>query len=213
LLLASGCNGHAPQVRRQGPTSAQTSGTPGQGQPLYASDEDALNAMMTAVKAQDHEQVHLILGPAWKELVSGDKVEDANAFNEFAHRAAERTRLQKQDDTTSILYVGNDDWPFPIPMAKTPDGKWFFDTEAGKTEILARRIGENELDTIQVCREYVAGTAGVRRQGSRRQRRAQICPEDLKHAGKDGRLILERDPRPGAKPVRPLVRGGGNGRL
>jgi len=55
----------------------------------------------------------------------------------------------------SIIYVGNDDWPFPIPLAKTTEGKWFFDTEAGKIEILARRIGENELDTIQVCRAYV----------------------------------------------------------
>jgi hypothetical protein len=153
LMLASGCNcASSPPA---GPASAQVSGEPGQGQPLYASDEDALNAMITAVKAQDHEQVHVILGPAWKELVSGDKVEDAGAFSEFAHRAAERTRLQKQDDATSIIYVGNDDWPFPIPIAKTLDGKWFFDTEAGKTEILARRIGENELDTIQVCRQYV----------------------------------------------------------
>jgi hypothetical protein len=153
VLLAGGCNGATSPP--SGPTSGQVSGQPGQGQPLYASDEDALNAMMTAVKAQDHEQVHRILGPAWKELVSGDKVEDANAFTEFAHRAAERTRLQKEDDTTSIIYVGNDDWPFPIPLTRTPDGKWFFDTEAGKTEILARRIGENELDTIQVCRKYV----------------------------------------------------------
>lgn len=130
LLLASGCSSATSPP--SSPASAQVSGEPGQGQPLYASDEDALNAMITAVKAQDHEQVHLILGPAWKELVSGDKVEDGNAFNEFAQRAAERTRLQKQDDTTSIIYVGNDDWPLPIPLTKTPDGKWFFDTEAGK---------------------------------------------------------------------------------
>jgi hypothetical protein len=166
-LLASGCDSTTSPPA--GPTSAQVSGEPGQGQPLYASDEDALYAMITAVKAQDHEQVHLILGPAWKELVSGDKVEDGNAFIEFSHRAAERMRLQKQDDTTSIIYVGNDDWPFPIPIAKTPNGKWFFDTEAGKTEILARRIGENELDTIQVCREYVQAQreyAGKDRDGS-----------------------------------------------
>lgn len=153
LLLPTGCNSTAtsPPV----PTPAQTQPAPAQGQPVFDSDEEALNAMLTAVKAQDHEKVHLLLGPAWKELVSGDKVEDAKAFKDFAQRAAERTRLQKQDDTTSIVYVGNDDWPFPIPIAKTPDGKWFFDTEAGKTEILTRRIGENELDTIDVCREYV----------------------------------------------------------
>jgi hypothetical protein len=153
LLLPAGCNSTASSP--PAPTPAQTQGVPAQGQPVFDTDEAALNAMLAAVKAQDHEQVHLLLGPAWKELVSGDKVEDADAFKEFAQRAAERTRLQKQDDTTSIVYVGNDDWPFPIPIAKTTNGKWFFDTEAGKTEILARRIGENELNTIEVCREYV----------------------------------------------------------
>jgi len=153
LTVAIGCNCTTSSLPAQ--TPAQTLGAPGQGQLLFASDDEASDAMLTAVKAQDHDQVHLILGPAWKELVSGDKVEDANAFKEFAQRASERTRLQKQDDTTSILYVGNDDWPFPIPIAKTRDGKWFFDTEAGKTEILARRIGENELDTIDECRTYV----------------------------------------------------------
>ena len=155
LLLASGCSS-TPTSPPAPATLAEAPGVPGQGQPLFASDEEAFNAMIAAVKAHDHDKVHFILGPAWKELVSGDKVEDTNAFDEFAQRAAEKTRLQKQDDTTSILHVGNDDWPLPIPVAKTPDGKWFFDTEAGKTEILARRIGENELDTIQVCRAYVA---------------------------------------------------------
>jgi hypothetical protein len=152
-LLANGCSSTTSPPT--GGTSVQISGTPGPGQPLFASDDAAMTAMLTAVKNQDHEQVHLLLGPAWKELISGDKVEDANAFKEFAQRAAERTGLQKQDDTTSIIYVGNDDWPLPIPLTKTPGGKWFFDTEAGKTEILARRIGENELDTIDVCRKYV----------------------------------------------------------
>lgn len=153
LLLASGCS--CTPSSPPATTALQISGTPGQGQPLFASDEEAMNALLTAVKVQNHDQVHLLLGPAWKELVSGDKVEDANAFAEFAHRAGEHTRLQKQDDVTSIIYVGNDDWPFPIPLAKTSEGKWFFDTEAGKTEILARRIGENELNAIELCRAYV----------------------------------------------------------
>jgi hypothetical protein len=166
-LLAGGCQSTASLP--PGPTPAQTAGVPAPGQPLFTSDQEAVSAMLAAVKAQDHEQVHRLLGPAWKELVSGDKVEDANAFQEFAGRAAERTRVQEQDATTSILYVGHDDWPFPIPLTKTPEGKWFFDTEAGKTEILARRIGANELDTIGVCRAYVVAQrayAGQDRDGS-----------------------------------------------
>ena len=136
-------------------TPAQTPGVPGQGQPEFATDDDAMNAMMTAVKNLDHDEVHHILGPAWKELVSSDKVEDGNAFKDFAKHAAEQTRLEKKDATISIIYIGKADWPFPIPIAKAPDGKWFFDTEAGKEEILARRIGANELNTIQICHEYV----------------------------------------------------------
>jgi len=144
-----------PTAQTPAQTIAQAPGAPGEGQLVFTSDDEALNALMAAVKAQDHDQVHQILGPAWKELVSGDKVEDSNAFKEFAQHAAEHTRLEKKDATTSIIYVGNDEWPFPIPIAQTPDGKWFFDTEAGKSEILARRIGANELDTIEVCRAYV----------------------------------------------------------
>jgi Protein of unknown function (DUF2950) len=165
LLLTNGCTTNSPPPE----TPAQTEGVPAQGQPLFDTDEAAMNAMLTAVKTQDHDQVHLLLGPAWKELVSGDKVEDANAFKEFAQRASEHTRLEKPNDSTSIIHVGNDDWPLPIPLTKTSDGKWFFDTEAGKTEILARRIGENELDTIEVCHEYVKAQheyAGKDRDGS-----------------------------------------------
>ena len=137
------------------PPGAQVSGEPGQGQPLFDSDDAAVSALLAAVKAQDHDQVHRLLGPAWQELVSGDKVEDANAFKEFADRAAEHMRVEKKDDSTSILHVGKDDWRFPIPIVKASDGKWFLDTEAGKDEILARRIGKNELEAIQICRLYV----------------------------------------------------------
>ena len=178
LLMAIGCNNitSSPPAVRSAQTPEQAPGAPGQGQPLFASDDEAFNAMLAAAKAQDHDQVHLILGPAWKELVSGDKVEDDNAFKEFAQRASERNRLQKQNDTTSIIYVGNDDWPFPIPIAKTSEGKWFLDTEAGKTEILARRIGANELDAIQVCRTYVGAQreyASKERDGSEVRKFAQ----------------------------------------
>jgi hypothetical protein len=156
LVAAGGCeNTKSPTALPSAQTPEQAPGAPGQGQLVFASDDEADKALLSAVKDQDHDKVHQILGPAWKELVSGDKVEDGNAFKEFAQHAAEQSRLQKKDATTSILYVGKDDWPFPIPIAQSPDGKWFFDTEAGKGEILARRIGANELDTIEVCKAYV----------------------------------------------------------
>ena len=157
LVVMGGCANPASSTPAlaSAQTPQQAPGAPGMGQQIFASDDEASKALLTAVEDQDHDKVHQILGPAWKELVSGDRVEDGNAFKEFAQHAAETTRLQKQDATTSILYVGKDDWPFPIPIAQSSDGKWFFDTEAGKGEILARRIGANELDTIEVCRAYV----------------------------------------------------------
>ena len=64
-------------------------------------------------------------------------------------------RLEKPEESTTILHVGKDDWQFPIPLTRTGDGKWFLDTEAGKAELLVRRIGKNELEAIQICRLYV----------------------------------------------------------
>jgi len=87
-------------------------------------------------------------------LVSGDKVEDGNAFKEFAQHAAEHTRLQKKDATTSIIYVGNDDWPLPFPLVRQ-NGKWHFDGKAGIQEWIDRRVGANELSAMQVALAYV----------------------------------------------------------
>jgi hypothetical protein len=151
--LAVGCaTGPVPTTA---PTHGQVEGRPGPGEMTFDSDTAAVDAMVAAAKSHNYEQVHKLLGPAWKELVSGDKIEDEKDFDEFAKRAAEKSSLVKESPNVSILHVGNDDWPFPIPVAKGADGKWFFDTEAGKNELLARRIGENELDAIDICRHYV----------------------------------------------------------
>ena len=91
----------SPQVsEEQHPAGADS---PAAGQKTFASDDEAAKAMVEAARDENHEQVHEILGPAWKELVSGDKVEDANAFKEFAEHAAQRMRLEKKDANTSIL--------------------------------------------------------------------------------------------------------------
>ncbi len=130
-------------------------GQPGAGQQLFATDDAAAAALVDAAKARDHATMDHIFGPASKDLVSGDKVADENAFNRFATHAGEHTTLEKKDANTSILDIGNDNWPFPIPIVKTPNGQWFFDTQSGKQEILDRRIGRNELETIKVCHAYV----------------------------------------------------------
>jgi hypothetical protein len=123
-------------------------------QRLFSSPEDAMKALVDAVRAKDRSALDQIFGTAAKELLSGDEVQDAAEFEAFTRHMAEKADLVKDSDSKVTLYVGNEEWPFPIPIVRKGD-RWFFDTAAGREEILNRRVGENELITIQVCRTYV----------------------------------------------------------
>ncbi|HTF99588.1 MAG TPA: DUF2950 domain-containing protein [Nitrospirota bacterium] len=120
----------------------------------FSSPEEALKSLVAAVKAHDHAALDRIFGPTSKELLSGDSVQDAAEFSEFSKHVAEKTVLTREGDAKVIISVGNENWPFPIPLVKA-DGQWSFDVEAGRDEILNRRIGEDELTAIMVCRTYV----------------------------------------------------------
>jgi hypothetical protein len=123
-------------------------------QRLFSSPEDALKSLADAIKTKDKVALDEIFGPAWKDLRSGDEVQDDAELEELAKHLAEKNRLVKDGDSKVILHIGNEDWPFPLPIVKK-DNQWRFDSEAGKEEILNRRIGENELTAILVCRAYV----------------------------------------------------------
>jgi hypothetical protein len=123
-------------------------------QKLFSSPEDAVKALNDAVNAKNSNALDKIFGPSGKDLRSGDEVQDAAEFVEFAKYLAQKSELVKESDSKIILHIGNESWPFPVPIVKYND-KWFFDTEAGKEETLNRRIGENELTAILVCRTYV----------------------------------------------------------
>jgi len=120
----------------------------------FVSPEDALKGLVAAVKAKDKAALDQIFGPSSKDLLSGDAVQDAAESEEFTKHVAEKTSLVKENDSKVIIYLGNENWPYPIPLAKK-NGQWFFDTEAGKEEVLNRRIGEDELTAMLVCRTYV----------------------------------------------------------
>ncbi|MGD0651769.1 MAG: DUF2950 domain-containing protein [Verrucomicrobiia bacterium] len=124
-------------------------------QQQFASPDEAVNALVTAAKARDTNTLHAIFGPAAHELVSPDIVQASNESEAFLRRLTEKAALVRASDTNAVLQLGADGWPFPIPLVKQPDGKWLFDTLAGKEEILNRRIGRNELGAIRVCRAYV----------------------------------------------------------
>ncbi len=123
-------------------------------QKLFSSPEDALKGLVEAVKAKDKAALDQIFGPFAKDLRSNDAVQAATEFDEFTKHVAEKTSLVKENDSKVIIYIGNENWPFPIPLVKMND-QWFFDTVAGKEEILNRRVGEDELTAILVCHTYV----------------------------------------------------------
>jgi len=123
-------------------------------QRTFASPEEAVKAFVEALKSNDAKAVEAILGPGSRDLVSsGDPVADGAVREKFLRRYGEKNKLEVTE-TKAVLNLGNDDWPFAIPIAKK-DALWRFDAKAGREEILARRIGQNELSAIQVCLAYV----------------------------------------------------------
>jgi hypothetical protein len=114
----------------------------------FASAEEAVKAAITAVKSNDDKEVLAIFGPEAKDVMfSGDPVADKQRREKFISAYDQKNSLAKEGDKM-VLSVGEKDWPFPIPLVKKGD-QWFFDTKSGKEEILNRRIGQDELDTIQ----------------------------------------------------------------
>jgi hypothetical protein len=127
-----------------------------QGQKTFSSPEDASNALITAAQSNDEKAMLEILGPDGKQIVSsGDEIEDAHDRANFVQRYQEMHRLVKEPDGTTTLYIGAENWPMPISLVNKGNS-WYFNTEAGKKEILCRRIGWNEISTIRVCQELVA---------------------------------------------------------
>jgi hypothetical protein len=121
----------------------------------FATPEDAVRALIDAAKSKNLQDAVAIFGPDGKDLADTADPETARRNRQvFTVAAAERWQLSDQADGTKILLIGNESWPFPVPLVK--DGNaWRFDTAAGREEIIARRIGRNELATIKICRTYV----------------------------------------------------------
>jgi hypothetical protein len=123
---------------------------------VFATPEDAVRALTSAVKAGNLDEVVAIFGPDGQELIdSSDPATARRNQQVFTAAVAERWRLEEQGATGRALVIGNEDWPFPVPLVKDDEG-WRFDTAAGKEEVLARRIGRNELAAILITRTVVA---------------------------------------------------------
>ena len=123
----------------------------------FDSAKEAAHALIQVAANSDVAAATEILGPDSQDLISSeDAVMDKSRAQAFAAKAKEKNSIEidKKDPNRAILLVGNDDFPLPIPIVKEK-GKWFFDTKVGREEILNRRVGENELNAIEICRGFV----------------------------------------------------------
>src|SRR5271169_183302 len=135
---------------------AARAGAQQHGQRTFGSAEAASHALVMALQTNDEKALIEILGHDGKQIISsGDEAEDAETRANFVRRFQQMHRLVDEPNATTTLYIGAENWPTPIPLVKTGNA-WYFDTDAGKQEILFRRIGENEMSTIRVCEELAA---------------------------------------------------------
>jgi hypothetical protein len=123
----------------------------------FATPQLASNALIAAAGTFDEAALAKIFGPNGKKIIfTGETGQDRQRALGFADEAKEKTTVTVDPKTgaRAFVIVGNEDWPFPVPIVKT-NGKWSFDAKAGEQELLYRRIGANELDAIQICHGYV----------------------------------------------------------
>jgi DUF2950 family protein len=124
-------------------------------QQVFRSPEEASAALFAAAQQTDNRALQEILGPAGNDLISsGDPAEDRKERERFVAKYKEMHRVAKDPGGVMVLYVGAENWPLPIPLVEK-NGVWCFDAQAGKEEILARRVGRNELAAIYACHQLV----------------------------------------------------------
>jgi hypothetical protein len=164
-----------------------------------------VEALVKALRVNNEKELLAILGPDSKQLIlSGDTVEDKKDREKFILRYDEKNHMKTSGKTKVILYVGANDWPFPIPIVKTGQ-RWHFDTKQGREEILSRRIGKNELSAIQTCLAIVDAEheyATVDRNGDGHLEYAQKL---VSTKGKADGLYWEVKPGEKPSPLGPLA--------
>ena len=133
---------------------AGTSSFAQQSQPrTFSSPGEASNALFQATQKADEPALEAILGAGKEVTSSSDDEEDKLEREQFTRKYQEMHRLVQEPDGSTVLYIGAENWPFPIPLI-SHNGQWYFDADHGKQEILFRRIGENESTALDVCEEF-----------------------------------------------------------
>lgn len=183
------------------PASAQE-----QGEKTFASPKDAAQALDSAVKADDKSAMLAVLGPSASSIIeSGDDVQDKNNRASFVKSFDQMSRWDGVTNGEEVLYIGANNWPFPIPLKKTATGQWYFDTKAGLQEILFRRIGKNELAAIKVCRALVDAQQAYFQQAHDGDTTNQYAQKFISDSGKQDGLYWKTAEGEPQSPIGPLV--------
>ncbi len=163
LLLAGvivGCHGENGSSSPATQSSSASAVAPGATTQPFAEQnfdtpEQAAATLKQAVDMQDTAELSAIFGSEGTQLIfTGDAVQEKNRLESFAMHMGEQLRVDQSDPEKATLFIGASNWPFPIPLVKS-GSQWHFDTDAGKEEIINRRIGHNEFSAIDVCRAFV----------------------------------------------------------
>jgi hypothetical protein len=128
---------------------------PAAGERTFTSPQEAAQALIDAAGKNDTEALLKLFGPEGRSIVvSGDAAEDKSGRDDFARLAHEGMHIDQPHPSRAIIEIGPENWPFPVPLVRK-NGQWMFDSAKGKIEVLARRVGRNEINAIDVCRGYV----------------------------------------------------------
>ena len=173
---------------------------------VFASPEEAGTALLEAANSGDQNAALAIFGPESKDIIfSGDAVQDKAAIDRFKVAYGVMHRWRKMPNRTQVLLVGADNFPFPIPLKKSDGGQWFFDTAAGKEEILTRRIGRNELAVIEVCGAVADAQAEYFSEPHDGGSKGQFALKFISETGKQNGLYWESPEGQSKSPLGPLA--------
>jgi len=202
MLLAAISIGFSLQLAAATPAAAPP---PPVVQQTFDSAEAAADALVAALRNDDTAALNTIFGPGSDELVSsGDPVADTNARERFVAAYDAAHDLVTADDGSVTLEVGDDGWPTPIPIVKA-DGKWHFDTDAGIDEVVYRRIGRNEMGTIETCLGIAAAQRDYAAEGHDGQPAGIYAQKLMSDPGKRNGLYWEPAEGERASPVGPFL--------
>jgi Protein of unknown function (DUF2950) len=198
-LLAIPCTAQQPDQGTGKQETQKVRVAPEPDQKTFASPQEAARALFAATKSNNESELLEVLGSEGKDLISsGDAAQDEQGRADFVKVYEEMNRLVKEPDGSVSLYVGARNWPYPIPIVQKGN-QWFFDTPAGKTEILFRRIGRNEISAMKICDELVAAQKEFFKQ------RGEYAQKIFSDPGKQDGLHWKAEKGQPESPIGPLV--------